>query len=253
VGFFGKLFTAKDNRGNFDIIIQAMNRTEDPAMIAAIADRLLAAISDYQDGANGLGVMFFEAISKKLDPSRYGHVLDNMVLKLCLLPIYDMANIKSEEYERSQTPTQRDFCNSGAVILKRLNDELKDLTPKDWRRRHFDAIGTLISEWSVPQDLAGIDLHEFLIQTLSALEAYKATDHLDYLGEKMDCCADEAERHVKTLIRFVSKTIEVDYDRLAALPSASKALLVSGGLTLRKLPGINNQDKGALLSEGLGI
>lgn len=253
VGFFRKLFCQRDNRGNFDRIIEAMNRTEDPVMISAIADRLLSAIPDYEDRANGLGSMFFEAISKKLDPSRYGHVLESMVLQLCLLPIYDMANVKDDEFERYKTPAQRDFCKLGAVILKRLNDELKDLAPNAWRKRHFDAIGTLISEWSVPQDLTGIDLHEFLIKTLSALDAYKSTDHLDYLSEKMDCCADEAERHVKTLIRFVSKTIEVDYDRLGALPSASKALLVSGGVNLRKLPGINNRDKGALLSEGLGL
>jgi hypothetical protein len=253
VGFFRKLFCDSQNRGNYNRIIEAMNRTEDPVMITAIADRLLAAIPDFENRDRGEGVDFLETIRRDLDQTRYGHVLESMVIKLCALPIYYMARAKNDQYERSKSRIQRDFHASGSKIFKLLSDELKDLAPSAWRKRHFDAIGTLISEWNVPQDLTGFDLHGLLIEALIALETYKATDHLDYLNEKMDWCAEEAEGHVKKLIHFASKAIDIEYDRFAGLSSGSKALLASHGFDLRKLPGISNRDKGTLLSEGLGL
>jgi hypothetical protein len=253
VGFFRKLFCDGDNRGNYNRIIEAMNRAEDPVMIAAIADRMLTAIPDFEKGDRVEGVVLLETIRRDLDQTRYGHVLESMVLKLCVLPIYYMANVKNDQFEKNKSRIEREFHASGSKIFKLLNDELKDLAPSAWRKRHFDAIGTLMSEWNVPQDLTGFDLHGLLIETLTALEIYKATDHLDYLNEKMDWCAEEAEGHVKKLIRFVSKEIDIEYDRLEGLSSGSKALLASQGFDPRKLPGINNRDKGALLSEGLGL
>lgn len=253
VGFFSKLFCDEENRGNYNRIIQAMNRVEDPALIETIANRMLAAIPDLENPDNGRGIQLLESIRRELDQSIYGNVLDNMVLKLCVLPIYYLSNVKNEQYEQTKSPAEREFCESGNRIFKLLNKELEGLAPSAWRKRHFDAIGKLISEWNVPQDLTDVDLQQLLVLTLSALETYKATDHMDFLSAKIDWYAEEAEGHVKKLIQFVSKTIDIDYDRFADLPSASKALLASSGLDLRKLPGINNQDKGALLSEGLGL
>jgi hypothetical protein len=252
-GFFQLLFGVSKNTGNYKRMIEAINRAEDPKMISSIADRILAAIPDFANRDSGEGVQFLESMRESLDQDRYGHVFDSVVIKLGVLPIHYMANVKNERYEQAKSLAQREFCEAGNRIFKLLDDELKDLAPNAWRKRHFAALGTLISEWNVHQDLTGVDLQGLLIKTLSALEAYKAAEHQNYVGAKIHWCAEEAEGHAKKLAQFVSKTIDIDYERLAALPSASKALLVSLGLDLRKLPGINNRDKGALLSEGLGL
>lgn len=251
--FFSKLFCDDEDRGNYNRMIQAMNRVEDPVLIESIANRMLAAIPDLDDTGDGLGVKLLEAIRSNLDHGRYGQVLDNMVIKLCVLPLSHMAIGRSEQQEAGKSRVEREFCEGGERILKSLFDELSGLTPSSWRWRHFNAIGRLMSEWNVPQDLTGVDQHRLLTLTLSALETYQGTDHFSHMGEKVDWLAEDAEGHVKKLVEFVSKTINTDYERFATLPSASKALLASNGFDIKKLPGISNQHKGAVLSQGLGL
>jgi hypothetical protein len=253
VGFFEKIFCETARPSNFKRIIQAMNRVENPVLIKTIADRIQAVIPDHYKLEPWDGAELLEVMRRELDPTRYGHIFESMVLKLCTLPIQNMAGVKNNEYIQVVDVSEREFFESGDKILMRLNDELKYLAPHAWRKRHFEAIGKLIAEWDVPQDLTDVDLQHLLVLTVTALDAYKAAGHLDYLGNRLTWCENVAEKHVGKLVEFVSKTIDIDYGHLSRLPSGAKALLVSCGLDLRKLPGINNRDKGALLSESLGL
>jgi hypothetical protein len=198
---------------------------DDPDQLLALNSRLISVLSDL-DYIEGQGEDTFKAMESLLDNTRYAPVFDSPLIRLNLdVPL--------------NTPNQTD--------VSRLLDLLHTIDPSEFGNMHFKAIYKSIKGGSV-HDIRGVDLHEFLMVALNGLTGTFCTDrkrHYDLILE--------AEASVEHLIRFVIKNTEIDYECLQTLSSGSKSMLVSNGLDIKKLPGINRRDKGHLLSDQLGL
>jgi hypothetical protein len=226
-GFFRDLFisVAISEYPNLRRIIDAINSVDDPDQLLALNSRLISVLSDL-DYIEGQGEDTFTAMEGLLDKTRYAPVLESPLIRLNL-------DVPPATHDKSD--------------VARLLDLLHTLEPSEFGNMHFNAIYKSIKDGGV-HDIKGVDLHEFMMVALNGLTGTFCTDrkrHYDLILE--------AEASVEHLIRFVIKNTEIDYERLQTLSSGSKSMLVSNGLDIKKLPGINRRDKGHLLSDQLGL
>jgi hypothetical protein len=234
-------------------IINAINTIEDPSLVSRVSSAIIRSVSDFEIQNESMGPTILKNMETFLNRKLYQEVINSISVKLNVLLIEDLPSILSERIYYSQHSALNEFNDDGDKIFKRLHDELSHFKASEFRRPHFRALGSLLDDWKVPQDLSGIDLHGFLIKTLDALESYRQAKHRNDQGKPTDELAVFASRQVERLSQFVAQNQSQDYKRLANLPSASKALLAANGFDVRKLPGINRKDKGQVLSDELGL
>jgi hypothetical protein len=254
-GFFQQLFIGLNKHKTHGLfhLIEAINSVEQPSLLKRISDSILRSLPDNCVLSNQDGASILRMMDNHLDKDRYSEVFNSMVIKLNVAPHLALSSIQKNLTLGSNLPALRDFIESGDKILKRLCDELDFIDPSEFSLPQFSAIDSFLSHWQVPQDFSGIDLHGLLVKTLYALDAYQAATHYSYGGEITDKSAAFATKQVERLSKYVSLNVSVDYTRFVDLPSRQKALLAANGFDLRKLPGVNNRDKGDLLSHELGL
>jgi hypothetical protein len=227
-GFFRDLFVsvAISEYPNLRRIVDAINSVDDPDQLLELNSRLISVLSDL-DYIEGQGKDTFTAMQNLLDKNRYSPFFDSPLIRLNLdVPL--------------DTPNQTDVA--------RLFNLLRTLETSEFGNMHFNAIYKSVKGDRTIDDFRGADLHEFLVVALNGLTGAFSIDHKRHYDLVV-----EAEASVEHLIRFVFKNTEIDYKRLQTLSSGSKSMLVSNGLDIKKLPGINNRDKGALISDQLGL
>lgn len=245
--FFSTIFQESQNFTRYQLIINAINRVEDPIRLATIADRLREVLPDMSRDEK-----HFRAMQQLLNESRYGSVIDSLVIKLNLLPIADLQLEHEIRTEPSQTPHLNEFFRPEET-LKMLQDELIQVRPENFRKPHFDAISMFALNWRVPQNMEGVDIPRLLVHILSALESYERQFHYDKWTLRTDEFVVFATDAVGHLSQMISKLGSVDYLSFSVLSSKSQSLLASHGFEIKKMPGISNHDKGALLSDAIGL
>lgn len=245
--FFSTLFKESRHCTRYRFITDAINRVEDPIRLAAIVDRLREVIPNMSTDED-----HFREMRRLLNESRYGQLFNSMVVKLNLLPISGL-HLQHELYSEMSQPSPLNEYFQPEETLKMLQDELLQVSPADFRKHHFYAISTFAEKWRVPQNMDGVDAHQMLIHILSGLEAYKGQSHYDKWTLKTDEFVERATEAVGRMSQMIAKLGNVDYSRFSALSSQSQSLLVSHGFEIKKMPGINNSDKGALLNDALGL
>ena len=228
-GFFKNLFrqAAREKNINIDRILKALNGVDNPERLAALNSRLIQSLSDF-DCKSWEGEDTYKAMELTLDKTRYAAVFSSPLV--CI-------NLDLTPNTPGTVPEK--------VSLLALVDHLQDIDPSQFGQRHFKAINKAIKGLNTCP--SGIDLHDLLTLTLRGLDAYTN------VHGKVGSLVIEATSNADNLIRFVTRNTNIDYQRLQTLPSGSKALLVSHGLDIKKLPGINRRDKGHLLSDQLGL
>ena len=254
--FLREMFTGmfeEDDCKNFSRMIEALNSVQDPDLLAKLNARIIAALadSDYQIWFDRMQTM--KQMERHLDHQRYAPVIQSMLLKLNVLPVRAADKLRDDSILSILIPSFDEFDEHPDQVFKRLYDEIKELSPAEYRKPHFQAISIMINDWRKPQDLSKADWQGFLITALAALEHYQATTHYDKNGYSTDYYKDLAVASVKALCGLVSHHCNVDYTRFSDIPSASKVFLAANGFEIKKLPGINRRDKGHLLSDGMGL
>jgi hypothetical protein len=234
-------------------VVNAINTLEDTEIINRIADAIIRSVPDFGNKQEGRGSKILNNMETFLNRNLYQKVLNSVVIKLNVLELKNLPPMLSKRVVYSETSPLNEFKDAGDQLFRRLYDELGHLESSEFLRPHFRAIGALLDDWKVPQDLTGIDLHGFLIRTLNALDTYSEAKHYDEDVQETEEFATFASRQVERLSVFVSQNQSPDYKRLASLSSPSKALLATHGFDIKKLPGINRKDKGQMLSDELGL
>jgi hypothetical protein len=245
--FFSTLFKESRHCTRYRFITDAINRVEDPIRLAAIVDRLREVIPNMSTDED-----HFREMRRLLNESRYGELFDSMVVKLNLLPISGL-HLQHELYIEMSQPSPLNEYFQPETTLKMLQDELLQISPAVFRKHHFNAISTFAEKWRVPQNMDGVDAHQLLIHILSGLEAYKGQSHYDKWTLKTDEFVERATEAVGRMSQVIAKFGNVDYTRFSGLSSHSQSLLARHGFEIKKMPGINNSDKGALLNDALGL
>jgi hypothetical protein len=254
-GFFKKLFVGMVGDGNVNLskIIEALNSVDDPVLLDKLNTRIINALPDF-DFEFLVGMDAMEMMAKYLDKTRYAPLLNNMVVKLNLLPLVHAKGLKKPQSDQVLIGWIEDYECGGSDTLQHLFNELMMIDPIHFRKPHFKAIGVAMNGLVEPQNLSRIDLQALLMKALHGFYAYSKAAHWTQNGLPTTTFVDKAKPSVETLASFVSKHVEVDYKALADLPSVMKALLAGcDGFDIRKLPGITRRDKGQVLSDGLGL
>jgi hypothetical protein len=245
--FFTTLFKESRHCTRYGLITDAINCVEDPIRLAAITERLLEVLPNMSTDET-----HFREIQQLLDKNRYGSVTSSMVIKLNMLPISDLQLQHELRTEPSQSSPLNEFFRPEET-LKMLQDELIQLDPAHFRKHHFDAISIFATNWRVPQNMEGVDISQLLVHILSGFESYARQFHCDKWSLNTDEFVELATDAVGQLSQMISKLGNVDYSRFSVLSSKSQSLLASHGFEIKKMPGISNHDRGALLSDALGL
>lgn len=254
--FFKDLFMSLGVRddANLSRVIEALNSVEDPVQLSKLNARIISALPDIDFSVAADGIATLVMMEKLLDNTRYAPLLNNMVVKLNLLPIPDLIEARKGRDEPTEVQAYEEFERPGDKILKRLYDELLAIEPRDFRRPHFKAIGVAMKDFGKPQDLSGLNLQALLLAALEGFDAYTKAGHCTPMGLTSSTLVEKARPSVEALASFVSQHDEIDYGALSNLSSAMKALLAGcKGFDIRNLPGLSRHDKGQVLSDGLGL
>lgn len=243
----------EDDCKNFSRMIEALNSVEDPGQLEKLNTRIIASLSDayYQIWFDRLQTM--KQMERHLDHQRYAPAIQSMLLKLSVLPVGFADQMRNDTINSILIPSFEEFDQCSDQVFKRLHDEIKDISPADFRKPHFLAISAVVNCWRKPQDLSGVDAQGLLMTALAALDYYRSTTHYNPQGYTTDRHEDLAVASVKDLCGYVARNCDVDYKRFNDLSSTSKTFLAANGFEIKKLPGINRRDKGQLLSDGMGL
>ena len=253
--FFKELFVGLQKHPSKGVshLAEAMSSGKRPDLLEKINASIIRSLPDSDPNSLADAVRILAMMNDHLDKDLYAKVFESMTIKLNIAPLIAIPGLTKSNKLLPNLPALREFDEAGDKILKRLYDELADIEPSAFRKPQFSAIGSLVSDWKVPQDFSGIDLQELLIKTLCALDAYQGATHYDVAGDVTDSYAIFATKQTERLSQYVAQNVDADYQRLAGLPSNQKALLAINGFDVKKLPGLTRKEKGQVLSDGLGL
>lgn len=242
-----------DHTRNLPTILKTLNGITSTDDCEQLRQRILESLSDtpfkpyFSDGE-----VILSSVAQHLSSPAYRNLADDIVLKLNLIDVTGLDDFKKIT-KRGIPACYAEFFDAGDQLLKKVNTYLMDMEVSEFRRPHFLALKTVTVDWDKPQDLSGVDLHALFAHCLEAFEAYQNEPHVDLQGKAQQKNKDEASASMTGLCRYVMKHVPIDPSDFPDLSSASKRVLAGAGIDIKKLPGMNNRDRGHVLSDQLGI
>jgi hypothetical protein len=250
--FFGDLFRNPNESSTNKRFIKAFNNINDPELIRIVSQKIFETLRRHEMILGDAPTSLVE-MRKCLDPIKYSDLIDSMLLKLAVLTLPGPSGLAIIHPDLITEKCFKDIMCSPQSIVGHLHRELMLVDPAAFKKAHFKAIENTFSKNMPAQDISPADIQALLMHSLVALSHYSEQLDNRKTGFKKNEFSIAAEEHIAPLVKFALAQIEVDYEKLATLPSAAKAYLTTHGLDIKKLPGISNKHRGHLLSDQMGL
>jgi hypothetical protein len=235
---------------NAKVLGRVLNQAEDPALLDRLRTRLCESLSEFTSDDNGLGTNTVERLQSQLDNLKYANVLDDIMLKINVLPLSNMTGERTAFESGSAFDA---FYNEPSSLLARLADRLLATEPEDFRSAHFKALARLQAFGRARQNPDGVDMTGLVTRTMKGLMAYHEMRHFEE-GLITNDYKKEADEWVSTFLKSVANIgVTYDYKQFSDLTSSDKRLMASAGFDIKKLPGMNTRDRGQVLTDQLGL
>ena len=250
--FFANILHAmgQSTNSNAKVLGRVLNAVEDPDLLDRLKKRLREALSEYTSDDIGLGATSVENLQSRLDNLKYADVLDDIVLKINLLPLEHMISERTAFEDGSAFDV---FYDQPTTLLSRLADRLLATEPENFRSAHFKALEQLTTFKRARQNTVGVDMTRLVLNTMKGLLAYHQMSHFDE-GVFTNECKKQADEWVSTFLKSVSNVgVQYDYAQFSELTSSDKQLMASAGFDIKKLPGMTTRDRGRVLDDHLGL
>lgn len=250
--FFADLLSslADSKNSNTKTIGRLLNSTEDPALVDLISRRLCESMSDYTVAATTTSVATLANLQKHLDNTRYAAVLDDILLKINLLPLPQMIGERTAFQSGSAFDV---FYNEPSTLLAKLANRLLKIEPENFRGLHFIALERVFTFARATQRTEGVDMTALVLRVMQGLLAYHQTSHFDE-GSFTNEYKKRADEWIKSFLSSVSNIgVTYDYSQFSEINSSNKQLMASAGFDIKKLPGMTTQDRGRVLTDQMGL
>jgi hypothetical protein len=250
--FFADLLSSMTDSKNINakILGRLLNTTENPVLIDLISKRLCESMSEYSAAGTTTSVFTLAILQGQLDNTRYAAVLDDILLKINLLPLGQMTGERTAFESGSAFDV---FYNAPYTLLTKLADHLFATDPKDFRSFHFIALERVFTFARATQNSEGVDMTGLVLRALKGLEAYHDTRHFDE-GLITNEYKKRADEWITSFLSSVSNIgVTYDYSQFSALHSSDKQLMASAGFDIKKLPGMTTRDRGRVLTDQMGL
>lgn len=204
-------------------------------------------VASSENITDGLGIHVY--LQQTLKGTWLEPVLSSDVLKLNLLGSNDGMNVIAKL--NGNFDEDNSLWEDQARLGERVFQEIC-ATPADRIGvAHFDAVGYL-GRIVGPQDYSpALAREKTLVHLLSGLQRVLGKEQLS--TEEIDEVREFAIERCKTAVRLLGHKYEFDYEGFRGLSSIGVRVLAEAGLDLRKLPRMNNRDKGRVLENDLGM
>lgn len=196
---------------------------------------------------DGLGMHVY--LQQNLKGTWLEPVLSSDVLKLNLLGSNDEVNAIAKL--NGNFDEDDSLWEDQARLGERVFQEIAQTPIDHIGVAHFDAVGYL-GRVVGPQDYSpSLAREKTLVHLLSGLKRVLGKEKLS--TEEIDEVREFAIERCKTAVRLLGHNYEFDYEGFRGLSSIGVRVLAEAGLDLRKLPRMNNRDKGRVLENDLGM
>lgn len=243
----------RPNCHNSKRVIEAINSIENPEQVKRVSKILHRKLLDCDYPTSGVGLSTTIRISQKLDKYRYKSIRECMILKLSLIEKETLEDTTKSNPGLVSDSCFDDLLKNRELIFSKFGSDLLNVRPEDFRKGHFRALENIPVHCVNDQDLSAIDTHGLLTHVIQGWSAYRATTHLNFLKQPDDGLHKDSDTAVMSFLSWLTPQMDIDYTRLAELSSEAKAILAKSGLDIKKLPGMNQRDKGEVLMNSLGI
>jgi hypothetical protein len=221
---------------NLKAIIRALNSIEDVNLLRQIEMMIVQSLSNrewYENDDHRYQMLMIVSV---MDPLKYQHLHESMVLKLNLLSVEN--RFLSVETDAN-------------TYLQCLRDELMRVKPCEFRAHHFRSLSNIAKPIMPPQITQDFDLASFLCHILEGLAHQQSLAMTD--APMQSEVFRQAQEDAEAFVRYASTIMVPDYARLKDLPSESKHLLAANGFDIKKLSGMSHKHRGELLFDAMGL
>jgi hypothetical protein len=250
--FFADLLSSLSDPSNSNakIIGRLLNTVKNPALVKTISKKLCESMSEYSAAGTTTNVVTLANLQNQLDNTRYAPVLDDILLKINILPLAHMTGDRTADTSGSAFDV---FYNDPTTLLAKLADRLLETDPKDFRGSHFIALERVFTFARATQSTEGVDMTALVLRVMQGLWNYHQTSHFDE-GSFTNEYKKRADEWITSFLSSVSNIgVTYDYSQFSELSSSDKQLMASAGFDIKKLPGMTTRDRGRVLSDQLGL
>lgn len=248
-----------DEKANFDdaqgmggLLNYCINDASDhlkPAILRALANMALVSIRGVDDGIGLYNFLRTKVGNTWLEP-----LIDSPLLMINMIAEEGKVDLRSRQ-NLNATPEQQGrgirALISPETLLDRCLKEIMATAPNELGASHFRIF--LLEELHPPKQVLspGIQPEQVIKHMLQGLESFSIPASAESL--RGEATSDSAMNGCNYVIKTLASRYELDYQAFKGLGSLSIRALVEAGLDKRKLPRMNNRDKGHLISGELGL
>ena len=238
VAKFDKENNVSDNQGMSGLLNYCIHSAQvhmRPAIFRGLSSMTLVNAEAVNDGVGMYNFLMEKVTDTWLEP-----LLDNPLL---------LINLVAED--RAIQYGGYSVLDNPETLLDRCLKEIMATPPNQLGASHFRIF--LLDKMSPPEQVLPADIkpERIIRHMLLGLESFAVPESVEDLRDK------ETNEFPFKGCNYVIKTLarhhEFDYQVFKGLGSRSIRVLVEAGLDKRKLPRMNNRDKGHLISEELGL
>jgi hypothetical protein len=193
---------------------------------------------------------FREAIRQKFTDTWLSPLLDSIVLQANMIGIG-----ASSVAETMRNPQYYPAVfRQPQLVTAHLYKEISEVLPHELGLAQFAALRfPERQDIHLPKQVIdpAMDREGLIRNLLEGLQTFRGnpTNHT----QEQRAIQDIATEGVNTVIKTLAPLGEFDYSRFQGLSSSSARLLAMAGLDPKRLPAMNNRDKGRVLEDGLGF
>lgn len=146
------------------------------------------------------------------------------------------------------------LLDSRETIMARVYGEIQRVPAHLISLGHYSALRYATrDDASLPEQVLDpkMNRESFIAHLVRGLSTFIGNGGVEF--EERDEIESMAVEGFKTAVKYLCSDKEIDYSVFKGMSSQSTALLISAGLDMKRLPAMNNRDKGRTLEAGLGL